>query len=217
MSNLVCPLCGAFTSAEPAEFGGFIRIRSGQNYRYEHGTATALSDDKDGNVTYGILDCQGCGGRFVGKKDRETDEWSAAYPIKAKRADSDIDEPMKGEFEEAHLCFAIEAYRGCVSMCGTALEALWRDEKASSLLDLKEKGVISPQLYERANEIRLWGNIAKHELAPDVVDKEDAEELLTYLEAILNAVYVEPKKLERLSTARLSLKRKSLQKKGDVE
>jgi hypothetical protein len=74
---------------------------------------------------------------------------------------------------------------------------------------LKERGIISQRLYEIANEVRLWGDIAKHEFVADVVEKEDAEELLVYLETILNDVYVEPKRLSRLAE-----KRKELGKKG---
>lgn len=216
MGKLFCPLCGVFTSVEPAEVRAWVKLRNGKSWSLDYGTTQAVASDKGDKFAYGIMECNGCGELFVAKKDIKKDEWSSVYPILAKSVDPDIDEPMKGELKEAYLCFAIGAYRGCVSMCGTAIEALWREQKASSLLDVKEKGVISPQLYERGNEVRLWGNIAKHELAPDVVEKEDAEELMTYLEAILNAVYVEPKRLERLSVARLSRKRENLRKKGDL-
>jgi hypothetical protein len=83
-------------------------------------------------------------------------------------------------------------------MCQIALEALWREQEASGLKDLKDKGVISVQLYERGNEIGLWGNVAKHEPIPDAVTREDSEHLLTYLQMLLGAVYVEPKRLAGL-------------------
>ena len=213
MGKLVCPLCGAFTSVEPAEFGAIVRIKSGTSWRTESGRATAVAADKNGFVTHGILDCQACGGRFVGIIDKGTGEWAAVYPIAAKAVASEIPEPIKGELKEAHLCFAVGAYRGCVSMCGTALEALWREQGASSLQDLMEAGVISPQLYRRTSEVRLWGNIAKHKFAPDVVEKEDAEQLLLYLELILDAVYVEPERLSRLTRKREQLKSNEAKKK----
>jgi hypothetical protein len=209
MSKLICPICGAFTSVEPVEVGASVKIKTHLGWRNEHGTASAVIHDKDGRASYAILDCQACGGRFVGKADRGMDEWSAVYPIAGKRVDTNIDEPMKGEFEEANVCFAVGAYRGCASMCVTALEAMWRDQKASGLRELKERGIISQRLYEKANEVRLWGDIAKHEFVADVVEKEDAEELLVYLETILNDVYVEPRRLSRLAE-----KRKELGKKG---
>ena len=209
MGKLVCPICGAFTSAEPAEFGARVKIERSSGLRFELGTAIAAAYDENRKVTHGILDCQACGRRFVGIKDTGSSEWSAVYPIAAKDVGPEIPEPIRGELKEAYLCFAVGAYRGCVSMCETALEALWRKQKASGLLDLKEKGIISPQLYEQGDEVRLWGNVAKHELVPDVVEKEDAEQLLTYLDAILNAVYVEPERLSRLTQKREQLKESS--------
>ncbi|GAG40223.1 unnamed protein product, partial [marine sediment metagenome] len=101
-----------------------------------------------------------------------------------------------------NLCFSVGAYRSCASMCQIALEALWRDKEVSNLNGMKDKGIISSNLYDRANEVRLFGNVAKHELVPDAVEKEEAEQLLAYLEAILNAVYVEPKRLDSLRQKR---------------
>jgi len=111
-------------------------------------------------------------------------------------ASEEIPQTIKNEFEEANLCFTIGAYRACVSMCQIALEALWRDKQVSSLKELTEKGIISKQLYERADEIRQWGNIAKHDLLSEAVSKEDAEQLLEYLEMILDHVYVQPARLD---------------------
>jgi len=211
MAKLICPICGAFTSVEPIEFSARVRIKSVTGLRYEFGTATAIARDEKGDVNHGILECKACGRRFVAIGD-ENDEWVAVYPITAKDVAAEIPEPIKGELKEAYLCFAVGAYRGCVSMCETALEALWRKQKASGLVDLKEKGIISPQLCEQGDEVRLWGNVAKHELVPDVVTKEDAEELLAYLEAIMNDVYVVRERLSRLRQ-----KRKQLEKRGEVE
>jgi len=207
MGKLVCPLCGDATSPTPVVFEAKVKTGDIMGWHIHDGTAVAITTPEAGPRIYGIMKCQSCEQLFVARV--ESNGWVAVYPIAAKDVAPEIPEPMKGEFEEAHLCFAVGAYRGCVSMCETALEALWREQKASGLLDLKEKGIISLQLYEQGNEVRLWGNVAKHELVPDVVEKEDAEQLLTYLEAILNAVYVEPERLSRLAQ-----KRKQLEKKG---
>jgi len=215
MGKLICPICGAFTSVEPIEFGARIRIRSGSGWRYEVGKATAIAYDEKGEVSHGILECKACGRRFVAIGD-ENDEWVAVYPITAKDVAPEIPEPINGELKEAYLCFAVGAYRGCVSMCETALEALWRKQKASGLVDLKEKGIISPQLCEQGDEVRLWGNVAKHELVPDVVKKEDGEELLAYVEAIMNAVYVVRERLSRLRQKRKQLKKSDEVKRGNL-
>lgn len=209
MAKLVCPFCGAFTSLEPIEFVARVKIQGTSGLRYEVGKASAIDYDEVGEVSHGIVECKACGRRFVAIGNNN-DEWAAVYPIATKYVDPDIDEPMRGEFKEALLCFAVGAYRGCASMCVTTLEALWRDQKASGLKDLKEKGIISQKLFEKGDEVRLWGDIAKHEFVPDVVKKEDAEELITYLEAILNDVYVEQRRISRFAEKRkeLELKKK---------
>ena len=114
----------------------------------------------------------------------------SGIPLLHKKVADEIPEPIKGEFEEANLCFAVGAYRACASMCQIALEALWRgNEKISGLSDLRDQGIISTSIYDRTNEIRLWGNVAKHELVPDVVEKEDAEQLVAYLDDSKRRLY----------------------------
>lgn len=211
MSKLICPNCGVYTSFSSLmiEGKGILKEESGSG-RLVFGEVSigAVCPDEYSEPTYAILICQACRKRFVAEKNKSTDAWSAVYPIPHKSVTKEIPEPVKGEFEEAHLCFAVRAYRASVSMCETALEALWREQEASGLLDLKDKGIISPQLYDRANEVRLWGNVAKHELVSDVVAKEDTEQLLAYVDALLNAVYVEPKRLDTLRRKREQIEKK---------
>ena len=207
MGKLVCPLCGDATSANPLMFDAKVRVGKGGNtWAIEEGQAIGVTPEVVGEPTYGIMECQSCERRFVA--EQKYDGWVAVYPIRRERVDKDIPEPMRAEFEEAGVCFAVGAYRGCASMCETAIEALWREQGASGLKELKEKGVISEGTYKRANEVRLWANVAKHELIPDVVEEEDAEQLLTYVGIIMNAVYVEPKRLSKLSERRKQLEKK---------
>ena len=160
-----------------------------------------------GQPTYAILVCQACRKRFVAEKNKLTDEWSAVYPIQHKAAPEEIPEPIKGEFEEAHLCFAIEAYRGCLLVCRTALIALQREQQVSNLDELREKGIISRRLFKQSNEIRLWANMVGHEDIPSAISREDCDQLLIYLEALLNAVYIEPKRLAEMTQKRGELRK----------
>lgn len=211
--GIICPLCGITTSLNAVlieDEHAFMPDRSGEREMvYEKAVVRAIKEaEYPHKVSYGIFQCQDCGRRFVAKyQEYEDRDWVVAYPIPHKVVAQEIPEPIKSEFEEASLCFAVGAYRACVSMCGTALEALWRDQQVSGLDELKGKGVISVTLYKRANEVRLWGNVAKHELIPDVVERDDAEQLLGYLEILLNEVYVEPKRLEGLAKKREQLEK----------
>ena len=170
-----------------------VQIRAVVPFKYEYDAES-----------YAILVCQACMEYFVAKREKfaEEDEWSAVYPIEHKPVAEEIPEPIRSEFEEANLCFAIGGNKACISMCMTALEALWREQNASNLDDLKKKGIISQRLFDQAREIRLWAGIVKHELIHETITKEETEELLTYLEEMLHDVYVRPARSAALAEKR---------------
>ncbi len=205
MAKLICPHCGSFTAFSPAEIVEWrdTSIPAVVPYQYRYV-----------KESYAILVCQACMKYFVAKREKLTkeDAWSAVYPIQHKTVPTEIPEPIRGELEEANLCFAVGAYKACISMCMTALEVLWRDKSASGLNDLKGKGIISSLLFNQATEIRLWAGMVKHELIHETVQPEETEELLTYLEDILHDVYVQPAR-----TAALQQKRKQVKKDNKSE
>lgn len=207
MGKLICPHCGDSTSPTPYSFRTKVEVDAIFGSRYKEGITEAVTPREGGSPPYAIMVCQSCKKRFVAQET--ADGWSAVYPIQHKPAAQEIPEPICSEFEEANLCFAIGAYRACVSMCMMALEALWRQQKASNLNDLKGKGIISQRLFDQATEIRLWAGMVKHKLIHERVTKEETEELLTYLEEILHDVYIQPAR-----SAALAEKRKQIEK-GD--
>jgi hypothetical protein len=160
----------------------------------------AITGDEPGQRIYAILECRACEEHFVA--ERRAGEWIAVYPIAHRPVAEEISEPIKSEFEEVHLCFAVRAHRACLSMCQTALEALWRNKGVSGLNELRDKGTISSSLFDQATEVRLWANVAKHKLIHEPIEREDAEQLLGYLEAILHTVYVEPARFAALKQKR---------------
>jgi hypothetical protein len=212
MGKLKCPLCGDYTSFSPVLLKGKgVLTANSREYKtaYADVALEALAFDC-GEAAYAILECKSCYKCFVAEaRPKYSGNWAAVYPIPHKPVSEDIPEPIRSQFEEAHLCFAVGAYGSCLLMCGSALEASWREQRVSGLQDLKDKGVISPSLYNQANEVRLWGNVVQHDQPmPQVVTEDDAEQLLTYLEAILNAIYIEPKRLAALAQKRAQLKKK---------
>ena len=206
MGTLICPLCGAFTSPTLVTFNATVIYETSLGISHHKGSAKAVTPGVMGQPTYGIMTCQSCEKRFVAEKVGYN-KWRAVYPIQHKSVAEEIPEPIHNDFEEANLCFAIGGYKACISMCMTALEALWREQNASNLDDLKEKGIISQRLFDQAREIRLWAGIVKHELIHETITKEETEELLTYLEEMLHDVYVRPAR-----SAALAEKRKQVEK-----
>ena len=86
-------------------------------------------------------------------------------------------------------------------------ESVCQDKEVSGLNELHSSGTISDTLFNKATEIRLWAGIVKHIPLAEAVSKEDANQLLAYLEVILNDVYVEPKRLAGLTKKRKDLKK----------
>ena len=102
------------------------------------------------------------------------------------------------------------AYIGCLMLCRTALIALQRNRNVSQLVDLKDKGVISETLYKQADEVRLWANVVGHEnINPEMVNKEDTEQLIIYVESLLDAMYVQPNRLAVLTNKRKEMQNNS--------
>jgi len=214
MSELICPNCGTATSFSPAQIvGKGILLGRSTETDTEWGKVqiSAVTTYLYERETYAILVCQACWEYFVAQKSKyshpESDEWVAVYPITHRPVAQEIPQPIKSEFEEAQLCFAIGAYIGCLLVCRTTLIALQREQKVSKLDELKDKGIISNMLFNQAEQVRRWANMFAHEDVPEDVTKEDCEQLLTYLEALLNAVYIEPKRLASLTQKGKQLKK----------
>ncbi len=214
MSKLICPHCGAFTSFSPASIigKGVLLGRSTENTtEWGQVQVQAITPYKYEDDTYAIVDCQACYECFVAKREKwnseDSEDWSAVYPVSHRPVAEEIPEPIKGEFEEANLCFAVGAYTGCLLVCRAVLITLQREQGVSGLKELKEKGTISNLLYGQADQVRLWANMIGHEDVPEPIAKEDCEELLAYLEALLDDVYVKPKRLTSLSEKRQQLKK----------
>lgn len=209
MKNIICPDCGIPTAFTP------LYLSRDEVFNYEDGTVEAAENTRViraempsyyNGRKYAILCCQSCDSLFI-VLETYGHEMSVVYPISRKSVSKDIEQPIRGEFEEACLCFAIGAYRGCAAMCQRVMESVCQDKQVASLNELHSNGTISDTLFNKATEIRLWAGIVKHVPLAEAVSKEDANQLLTYLEVILNDVYVEPKRLAALTKKRKGLKK----------
>lgn len=212
MAGLICPHCST-----PAPFTPiFINATDKNRAVYDFAVGIELASKYPGifkaempssfkGSTYAILSCQQCERVFIAMAIGS--RWVSVYPIQHKISPNEIPEPIKSEFEEASLCFAVKSYKSCLLMCQVTLEHVWHEQNVSGLAELRDKGILPPALYKRVEQIRLWGNLQKHELITEAVSLEDAEQLLSYLEILLNEVYVEPKRLDALAQKRKDLKK----------
>jgi len=130
---------------------------------------------------YAILVCRACNEFFVAKGERYSDPdspnyWSAVYPIQHKTAPQEIPEPIRSEFEEASLCFAIGAYKACVLTCQIALEHVWHEQHVSGLAEIKDRYRNNSILLEFEGELGEIEGVTRqqdsHEYVELFLDRE---------------------------------------------
>jgi len=155
-----------------------------------------------GSTNHGIFACDKCGGvvYFIMEKDQVKDY----YPKRIPQTDESIPTEIANDYKEAVKCFDVGAFKASVVMSRRAIQssALEKGIKKGKLRDqideLHAKKFIPDSVKEWAQEIRLTGNIGAHpdeDLLQDVT-KQDAEEMIKFLEQYLNYVYVMPAKVE---------------------
>lgn len=115
----------------------------------------------------------------------------------------DVPTEIASVASEAYSCCSIAAYRAAVLMARTVLEATAKNKGVTSgslyekIDELAAKTIITRQLAQEAHEIRLLGNDMAHGDLNTPVSKEDAEEILDFLDSVLDYVYQQPIAIER--------------------
>lgn len=121
----------------------------------------------------------------------------------------DVPPHIAATADEAHQCHSIGAHRGSIALARAVVEATAKHQGVTkgSLMEkidsLAGQGVISEAMKDAAHEIRFAGNEVAHgDLAEQLLDKEDAEEVLSLMDAMLLRVYQEPAQVARVRERR---------------
>ncbi len=125
------------------------------------------------------------------------------YPNPLPKAiDNRIKEAIKKDYEEANLCFSVNAYRAASVMARRALQSICLDKGAKENDNLQDQidwlfaqGIVTKDLKEWAHEVRFVGNNAAHPKKPEndqPISKEDAEDILQLLDQFCQVLYVAP-------------------------
>jgi len=134
----------------------------------------------------------------------EDDRPATVYPP-PQRLSAVIPPGLRREWEEAQTCFAAKAYAACVVMVRRTLEGTCTEhgveeptlEKA--LKRMADAGRIDPMLRTWADVLRRVGNKGAH-YTGEAVAREDAEDALSFAEALLDHLYVLRKRFERFES-----------------
>lgn len=159
-----------------------------------------------------LLKCPRCQHPILSRQEQLWfHDWSkpeAVYPCEGDTVNPNLPEGIQEAIREARLClFGANAYVASAIMCRKALEELCATHNvkaqnlSKSLNKLKEQGLIEGSLFEWANELRLVGNEAAHDVSPQI-SGEDARDLLEFTEAIVDYVIVFRDRFERFKARR---------------
>jgi hypothetical protein len=166
-------------------------------------------DDPDTFHTY-LLECPNCKTTLVGGQYAfEENELTRLWPSPEKYASHRIPEIIKSSIEEAQTCFKAGAYNACTVMAGRALEGVCRHfgtEKTylgPGIRQLREKGLIDARLAKWAEELQRARNLSAH-ASGQRVSKQDAQDLLEFVNAICEYVFVLAQKFDEYITRRSS-------------
>lgn len=119
--------------------------------------------------------------------------------------------------EEAEKCYSAKAYSACAVMCGRSLEALCQNYKTKSktiaggLRELRERKIIDDRLYEWGEALRQQRNLGAHATG-EIINKEDARDVLDFANAISDYVFVLTEKFERFKKRQGKKLEKNLKK-----
>jgi hypothetical protein len=125
------------------------------------------------------------------------------WPLPQAKKSADVPSDIADALAEAATALAAGCYRASAVMARRTLEAVTADQGESNgtlatrLAALSSKGVLQPTLGDWAKEVRLVGNTGAHFDPIDTVPKEDAEQLLSFVQELLRYLYELPAELNR--------------------
>ncbi|MGA8248757.1 MAG: DUF4145 domain-containing protein [Nocardioides sp.] len=194
MTSFVCPHCESFSTFTVVFKDGIPK--SAGSDRWRHGASQCNNPD-----------CSKVVGGYV---DHSTGDVFEYWPKHVGgKVFPEVPEHIGSTADEAHKCLSIGAHRGAIALARAVVEATAKHHKIiKGLLDKKidemaTKGIISEAMKDAAHEIRFAGNEVAHaDLAEEPITKEDAEEVLQLMDAILTRVYQEPAQVARVQERR---------------
>jgi len=119
------------------------------------------------------------------------------YPVSTPTSHPAVCAGVKSATVEAEQCLGVGAYNACGVMTRRAIHSLCADKGAegrdlfAQLKDLQAKQLITPDLYEWADNLRVLGRDGAHPEFPEVTP-EDAEDGVKLLREIVKYVYILP-------------------------
>lgn len=166
------------------------------------GQYTWREDDDPCEFHAFLLECPRCHTGIVGGRyDFEDEPLTRLWPHPEKFISHEVPENIRHSLDEARICFKAGAYNATTVMAGRALEGICRHFGTSKtylgpgIRELHQKGIIDSRLARWAGALQQARNLSAH-ASSERVSKQDAEDLLDFVSAICEYVFVLTKKFE---------------------
>jgi hypothetical protein len=122
------------------------------------------------------------------------EEEGVLFPAEAGMQIDGVPEPIARAYQQAARAYRASLYEPSAIMCRKCLEGICENFKAQGrnlkekLASLEKEGVIDTKLFQWADELRIVGNDAAHDVNVSIL-KDDARDALGFVEAILMYVF----------------------------
>jgi len=122
------------------------------------------------------------------------DDYLRVFPAPARQLFIRLPPAVREAYDDSVKCEAARLWVPCVVMTGRALELVVNDQVgkvrrfAEGLRKMRDNNLISQEMYEWGDALRLARNMGAHEQAHGIT-KQDALEMLDFLQAILETIY----------------------------
>jgi hypothetical protein len=189
--TMLCPHCHAHTELAPA-----LIDMSAYVGRAMH--IPAKWESKKSGVWW-IGSCRRCEHVVLAHGERAENIYPTPRPAPS---DERIPDHIRRDLDEAKLCMTVGAFRASLTMARRSIQAACllkgateRKTLYEQIDELEAARAITPDLKTWAHEVRHLGNDGAHppkDYANDVVEKDDAEDVLELAEQFLEAVFVTP-------------------------
>lgn len=137
----------------------------------------------------------------------EQDSYYRLYPKNERSLNFFLPDIVRTSYDDAIKCERHQIWTAAVVMVGRALEAACKEAIPNSksindgLKKMLADGIISQELYDWANELRILRNLGAHATLAQI-EQQDANESIDFLQAILETLYHLRPKFEQMKARR---------------
>jgi len=172
--------------------------------------ASHTSHDRDDPADFhaSLLECPKCRTTLLaGRYEFDDEPLARLWPSPPKYISREVPYDVRLSLEEARVCFKAGAYSACTVMAGRALEGVCRHFGTAKtylgpgIAELHKRAIIDARLARWAGALQKARNLSAH-ASGERVSKQDAEDLLAFLDAICEYVFVLTKQFEEYMSRR---------------